>query len=284
MSATTSAATTCGSAPVRRWQGLRWSAIGLVAASWVSAACFGLYIVVFYLGAIPAGRMEQWNDNLPGLYEKTNVLSQGAMTAHLATGAIVLMLGPIQLIAYVRSRWPALHRWMGRVYVIASGAAGVGGLAFIFTKGTIGGEPMNAGFGLYGVLMLMASLQAWRYARTGRFDVHRAWAIRLFALTIGSWLYRMDYGFWLIAMHRIGHDEGFTGPFDVVMSFFFYLPNLAVAEVYLRTQQMHKNHVVRGLALVALNLATLVVAVGTYYFVRFYWGPGIVNTIAGRLS
>jgi uncharacterized membrane protein len=284
VSATSSATTIESSVPVRPPQGLRWSAIGLVAASWISAACFGLYIVAFYLGAIPAGRMQQWNDNLPGLYEKTNVLSQGAMTAHLAAGAIVLMLGPIQLIARVRNRWPALHRWLGRVYVIASAAAGAGGLAFIFSKGTIGGGPMNAGFGLYGALMLIASLQAWRYARARRFDIHRRWAVRLFALTIGSWLYRMDYGFWLIAMHRIGHNEGFTGPFDVVMSFFFYLPNLAVAEAYLRAQHISKNPVVRGAVLAALNLATLVVAVGTYYFVRFYWGPGIVNTIAGLLN
>jgi hypothetical protein len=33
-----------------------------------------------------------------------------AMTAHLATGAIILLLGPVQLIGAIRRRWPAVHR------------------------------------------------------------------------------------------------------------------------------------------------------------------------------
>jgi uncharacterized membrane protein len=261
---------------------LRWSATVLVGASWVSAGAFALYIFAFYLGAIRSQHMARWNDNLPGLYDKANVEAQAAIGIHMAAGAAVLLLGPVQLIGAVRRRWPALHRWLGRVYVIASAAAGVGGLVFIFAKGTIGGAPMNVGFGLYGALMLIASIEAWRHALAGRFDVHRAWAIRLFALAVGSWLYRMDYGFWLIGMNRIGHNEHFTGPFDVVMAYFFYLPNLAVAELFLRGQRMAQNRALRVTAICVLNLASLVVVVGTYYFARFYWGPAIMDAVTGR--
>lgn len=259
-----------------RW--LRWSGGGLVAASWISAACFGLYIVAFYLGAIPADDLQRWNENLSGLYAKNNLTALLAMTAHLATGAVILLLGPVQLIGSLRRRWPALHRWLGRLYVLTAAVAGLGGLAFIATRGTIGGGPMNLGFGLYGVLMVLAAVETWRHARARRFEAHRAWAIRLFALAIGSWLYRMDYGVWLTAGHRIGHQEDFRGPFDIVMAFFFYLPNLALAELFLRMRRLSAP-VLRCAAIGALNLATLVVALGSYYFIRFYWGPGIVHSL-----
>ena len=71
----------------------------------------------------------------------------------------------------------------------------------------------------------------------------------------------------------------FRGPFDVVMSF-FYVPNLALAELYLSARRMPRHPVVRISAAIALNAATLFVLVGTYYFLRYYWGPGIVGGLA----
>lgn len=271
---------------VSRWsRAVRWSGAALVAASWVSAAAFGLYIVAFYLGAIPAHRLDRWNDNLSGLYTQNHPAALLVMTAHLATGAILLLLGPIQLIGGVRRRWPRLHRWIGRLYVATAAIAGAGGLAFIATRGTIGGWRMSLGFGLYGVLMLLCSVEAYRHARARRFDVHRAWAIRLFALAIGSWLYRMDYGLWLTAApHHIGHRPDFHGPFDVIMAFFFYLPNLAITELFLRARTALSRPAVRVAATIVLNLASVVVVVGSYYFIRFYWGPGIVDGFLGRTT
>lgn len=256
---------------------LQWSGTGLVAASWASAAIFGLYVLAFYIGAIPAGNLDQWNQNLAGLYEKNNLAAILAIAAHFATGAVILLLGPVQLIDAIRRRWPAVHRWIGRVYVLTAAVAGVGGLGFIAAKGTIGGTQMNIGFAGYGVLIVLAAVETYRHARNLRFQKHRAWAIRLFALAIGSWLYRMDYGLWLTAAHGIGHTHTFRGPFDIVMSFFFYLPNLALAELYLRTRRMPPHPVFRVSTVIALNLATAIVVVGSYYFVRYYWGPAIIR-------
>ena len=261
---------------------LRWSVIGLVASSWLSAAVFGAYILAFYIFAIPA-HLSSWNDNLPGLYEKGNTSALIAMSTHLLAGAIILVLGPIQLMSSVRQRWPALHSWLGRVYVLTAGVAGLGGLGFILTEGTIGGPVMNAGFGLYGILVTLAAIETYRHARALRFETHRAWAIRLFALAVGSWLYRMDYGFWLIAAHRLGHTSNFHGPFDVVMSFFFYVPNLIVAELFLRAERLPSNFGLRFSAGTCLNVASLIVLIGTYYFTRFYWGPAILNSLRSNL-
>jgi len=259
----------------------RWSGVGLVAASWVSAAFFGAYIFAFYLGALHANQLDRWNENLPGLYAPRNPAALAAMTAHLATGAIILLLGPVQLIAAVRSRWPILHRWLGRLYVVTGAIAGLGGLGFIVLRGTIGGPAMSVGFGLYGLLMVLASVQTWRYARARQFDRHRAWAVRLFALAIGSWLYRMDYGFWLMAAHGAWHTENFHGAFDVAMAYLFYLPNLAMAELFLRGKRIGSHPVLLASATAVLSVAALVVAVGTYYFAHFYWGPAILAALPG---
>lgn len=256
---------------------LYWSGLGLVGVSWISAAAFGLYILRFYLASAAARQFAHWNDNLTGLYEPHFAVALLAIAAHMASGAVLLLLGPVQLIAAVRRRWPAMHRWLGRAYVLTAAVAGVGGLVFIVSRGTVGGWPVNLGFGLYGVLVVLSAEESCRHGRARRLEAHRAWSVRLFALTIGSWLYRMDYGFWLLAMRGLWHREDFHGPFDAMMAFWFYVPNLLLAELYLRGRRWPSNSSARVATALLLNAATLIIAVGTYYFVRFYWGSAILH-------
>ncbi len=260
---------------------LRWTSIALMVTVWLSSAIFGLYILAFYAGAFYTGELEQWNGVLPRLYEPDSPLATTSIGLHFAAGGLILALGFIQLISSVRQRAPGLHRWVGRVYVSAALLAGLGGFIFIVVKGTIGGTPMNIGFGLYGLLMLVAGVQTWRYARKRRLEVHRAWAIRLFALAIGSWLYRMDYGFWLLLTGGLGHRRTFDGPFDIVMAFFFYLPNLLVAETFIRAHRFDAHPVFRLTAAAMMAAAIGFLLIGTYYFTRFYWGPAILARLLG---
>jgi hypothetical protein len=255
---------------------LRWTSIALIATVWLSSAIFGLYILAFYAGAFSTGDLKQWNGVLPRLYEPDTPLATAGIGLHFAAGGIILALGFIQLIAAIRRRAPGLHRWVGRVYVSAALLAGLGGLIFITAKGTIGGTPMDIGFSLYGLLMLIAAIQTWRYAIARRLEVHRAWAIRLFALAIGSWLYRMDYGFWFLLAGGLGHTRAFDGPFDIVMAFFFYLPNLLVAEAFIRARRFDAHPALRLTAAAIMAGAIGFLLIGTYYFTRFYWGPAIL--------
>jgi len=104
--------------------------------------------------------------------------------------------------------------------------------------------------------------------------------MRLFALAIGSWLYRMEDGFWLTATHRLGHTGDFRGPFQLAMANFFFVPNLVFAELMLRWRERRPTAVPRLVAPAALNTATLFV-VGTYYFVRCYPGAGTTPCSGG---
>lgn len=253
------------------------AAVILVAVVWLSALLFGLYILAFYFIALLEGNTTQWNEVLPGLYDRNTQSATIGIGIHFAAGGIILILGCIQLITSLRLKYPALHRWLGRLYILASLGAAIGGLLFIFVKGTIGGTVMDIGFAGYGLFMLAAALATVYFARKHHYEQHRAWAIRLFALAIGSWLYRMDYGFWFLFTDGLGHTSDFSGPFDNFMAFFFYLPNLLVAEIFIGRYDLLKTTVARGGATVALGLASAFLILATFFFTTHLWGPAILE-------
>lgn len=165
--------------------------------------------------------------------------------------------------------------------MIAALLAGLGGLVFIAAKGTVGGTVMNTGFSFYGVLTVLAAVQTYRLARARRLQAHRAWSLRLFALAIGSWLYRMDYGFWLLLAASAGHTRDFRGPFDMLMAFGFYVPNLLVTEVCLRARRITTPPALRLVAAGVLAAATGFLLLGTYFFTKFLRGPAILHRLFG---
>jgi hypothetical protein len=258
---------------------LNWTARALTGTVWTSAALFGLYILCFYAAALFDGNIAKWNEGLPRLYESDTPIATAGIGLHFAAGGIILALGCIQFVGSIRTRYPIVHRSIGRIYVTAAFLAGVGGLTFIIAKGTIGGATMNVGFALYGLLTAGTAIETYRHARARRLDIHREWAMRLFALAIGSWLYRMEYGFWFLLADGAGHLKDFSGGFDKFMAFFFYVPNLLVVEALIRTRRAALSTGARWTATAAFAFATLFLLLGTYQFTRFYWGPAILARI-----
>jgi hypothetical protein len=254
---------------------LRWASRALVAVTWLSGAIFGAYILAHYGGAVAVARLDDWNSELPRLYEHATPLANLGIGVHFVSGGILLLLGPLQLLAGLRARRPGLHRFVGRLYVLAGLGAGLGGLTYIARKGTVGGVPMTVGFALYGALVALCAVETYRHARARRLDQHRAWALRLFALAVGSWLYRMDYGFWAL-LGGPGHTPRFDGGFDHFMDFFFYIPNLIVVELFVRARGRSAGPKARGLASFALGFAAAFLVLATYFFTRYAWGPAIV--------
>ena len=260
---------------------MKWAGIGLVAAVWISATLFGLYILAFYAIALVNGNTDQWNEVLPGLYDDQTRAATIGIGIHFAAGGIILILGCIQLMNSIRIKYPALHRWLGRLYVLSALGAGIGGLTFIFVKGTIGGTIMDIGFTGYGILTILAAVETIRHAYQKRFEKHRAWALRLFALAIGSWLYRMDYGFWFLFTDGLWHTSHFTGGFDYFMDFFFYLPNLLVAEIFIGRKSVLNTPFMKITGAILLFGATAFLVLATYFFTIHFWGPAILKLIFG---
>lgn len=252
----------------------------LVLASWISGAIFAAYIIGFFGGAALGGAGERWNEALPRLYDGRAWLSTAAIGTHFMAGGVLLLLGPMQLFGSIRRSLPGFHRWLGRIYVTSAGLAGLGGLGFIVGRGTVGGPLMDIGFGVYGALMVLCAHMAYTRARSGRYQQHRAWAIRLFALTVGSWLYRMEYGAWHVLTGGIGIESGFSGWFDAIMMFFFYVPNLLVAELFIRAHRHDRGTVASLGATTVLLAASAFIIFATWSFTARNWGPRMISGIA----
>lgn len=164
-----------------------------------------------------------------------NTAANMAIFAHMVMGGVITFLVPFQLMTALRRRYPALHRWSGRIIATAAIVTAMGGLVYIALRGTIGGLPMDAGFALYGALTLFAGARTWQLARQRDFRHHAAWALRFFWLAIASWLYRVQYGLWYLATDGLWSTPAFSGGFDLMMNVGFYLPHLIGVEIYLRT-------------------------------------------------
>jgi len=143
---------------------------------------------------------------------------------HAAGAATALLIGPLQFVASLRARRPRLHRWLGRSYVAGCLLGGVAG--FMLALGATSGPVARAGFGTLAVLWILASGQAWRMATARRFDEHRRWMIRSFALTFAAVTLRL----YLPLSHALGLD--FLTAYRAI-SFLAWVPNLIAAEIYL---------------------------------------------------
>ncbi|MEL6640388.1 MAG: DUF2306 domain-containing protein [Pseudomonadota bacterium] len=152
---------------------------------------------------------------------------------HMVTGAVITVLAPLQLVPILRRKWPVVHRWSGRVLVVFAFVTGCGGLAYIALHGTIGGPRMSVAFAIYGFLVLICALQTIRFARTRNWVAHQDWALRMFFLAIGSWLYRVHYAIWAPLTDRAGMARDFSGSFDQFNLWAFYVPYLVLLECVL---------------------------------------------------
>jgi hypothetical protein len=256
----------------------RYGLLKILSASvWLSCLLFGLYILGFYAQALITDDLLRWNTVLPGLYNKSNPVATGGIGIHFLGGGIVLILGSIQLVPILREKLPRFHRIIGSLYIICCTFAGFGGLLFIFSNRTIGGLPMDIGFGLYGILTITASFMTGYMAYRGNFAGHRAWAIRLYSLAVGSWFYRMGYGFWFLLTDKLGHTSSFSGPFDYFMDFFFYIPNLLIAEWIIRAKSLKNSHVFQWVTVIVLVITITYVWTATFFFTSKYWMSGIKN-------
>jgi Predicted membrane protein (DUF2306) len=99
--------------------------------------------------------------------------------------------------------------------------------AVVLSTGSTGGPMVAAGLGTLGTLWFLASAQGWRFARQRRFADHRAWMIRSFALTFAVVPLRLELHF--ADMMGWPALESYR-----VAAFLCWIPNLVLAELYLR--------------------------------------------------
>ena len=257
----------------------RIALIVLTVSSWISGILFALYIFGFYLLAHTKPEVEAWNDVLPQLYSPNEPAAMSGMIAHFFTGAVLLFFGPIQFSNALRKNFPYVHRWIGVSYTFAGFITGFGGLVFMLVLGAAGGITMLIGFGIYGVLMMVASVQTLRYAMLKQFATHREWAIRLFALGLGSWLYRIGYGLAFNVSGTKGMGINYSGPLDYFMDFAFFVIPLVIAELVIKGKNSPAYSFWKMYGGIASLVATAAIWWSSIYWFEFTWKSSILKLL-----
>ena len=151
-----------------------------------------------------------------------------ATSAHLAGGMIAILLGALQVSATLRKNYLNLHRWLGRIYVVAVITGGIGG--FVMALDSTGGLVTHFGFGLMAVCWVGCTVNAYRYIRAGNIAQHRAWMLRSYALTLAAVTLRI-----YLPLSQVAGYE-FVEAYRAI-SWMCWVPNLLVVEWFMLSHQ-----------------------------------------------
>lgn len=152
-----------------------------------------------------------------------NPLGVPWLVIHVGGAVTALALGSLQFVPGLRE--VGAHRWIGRTYVLGCLVGGAAGL--VLAPGSSAGPIASAGFGGLAVIWIAVNLLGWRAALDGRFAEHRRWMIRSWALTLAAVTLRL----YLPAVMAL--DLPFL-PWYRAIAFLCWVPNLVVAELWLR--------------------------------------------------
>jgi len=155
-----------------------------------------------------------------------NLFARPWLAVHAAGAATALLVGGFQFLPALRRR-RSIHRWLGRIYATGCIVGGLAGLRLAF--GTTAGVFAGVGFGLLALLWIYATTQAWRFARERRFEEHRRWMIRSFAMTFAAVTLRL----YLPIAPMLGYDfmVGYR-----LTAWVSWIPNLILVELWMRRQ------------------------------------------------
>jgi hypothetical protein len=249
------------------------------AAAWYVVAVIGQlifasYVAIFYGSAVLAGDFERWNRVMPHGYVAGDTLGNVIVLAHLVFAAVIVVGGIVQVTTGTQRWVPTLHRWNGRLYIVAVFVMGIGGLTMAARRGAVGDATQTFAIAFNAVLMMIFAVMVLRHALARRFDQHRRWALRLFLAVSGVWFFRIALMFWILVNRGpVGFDpETFRGPALIVIAFGQYLVPLAVLELYFRARDRGGPRVQITMA-TGLSALTLLTATGIVAATLMMWVP-----------
>lgn len=184
----------------------------LLCALSIGVAGYGLFVYAF----LPLGALV--HPEIRPAFEAHPV----GILAHVFAAALALLIGPFQFVGRLRRSAPALHRWLGRIYlglgVLIGGAAGL-----FMAQHAFGGLVARLGFASLALCWLYTGLKAWLAIRARDIGAHREWMIRNFALTFAAVTLRLYVPVALMS----GLD--FASAYAVI-AWLCWVPNLIVAQ------------------------------------------------------
>jgi Predicted membrane protein (DUF2306) len=158
-----------------------------------------------------------------------NAFAKPFLIFHVAAGVTALAVAPLQFVAGVRSRWPALHRQTGRLYLMSCAIGAPAG--FMLALGTTAGPVAAVGFAIPAILWALFTWLGWRSALARQFAEHREWMLRSYAITSTAITLRLM----LPTSALLGFD--FLPAYRVI-AWLAWMTNLALFELYIRRERV----------------------------------------------
>ncbi len=201
---------------------------------------FSTYIAMVYGGATLTGDTARWNHVMPKGYVPGDTAGNTAIMSHVLLAVVIMLGGAMQLTPAIRRRVPALHRWVGRGYVLAVSLTSLAGLYMVWMRGSVGDASQHVAISLNAVILTSCAILAWRAARARDFTTHRQWALRAYLAANGVFFFRLGLFLWLVINQGpVGFDsKTFTGPFLTTLAFAVYVVvPLSVLQLYFVAQR-----------------------------------------------
>lgn len=144
---------------------------------------------------------------------------------HAFAAGLALLLGPWQFSSRWRARRPRLHRWIGRVYLVAGiVVGGVSGL--LLSRIAQGGWVAQLGFACLALVWLYTGYQGYRAIRRGERAEHRRWMLRNHSLTLAAVSLRLYIPLFLAS--GVPFHDAYP-----VIAWICWVPHLVVAQWWL---------------------------------------------------
>jgi hypothetical protein len=255
---------------------LSGGALSVAAGFWLLVALIGqwaffYYIVAFYGTSTIAGNFEVWN-RLEALGRTPYVAGDAggniAYAAHALGAGIIAFGGALQLMPWIRNRFPAFHRWNGRLFLFTVTGLALSGFYLVWIRGTSPSFLEGLSTSLNGVLILVFAALALRYAMARNIAVHRRWAMRLYLVSNAQWFLRVGLFSYFVVNRMLGNDVSFGDPFLHFWTWGCYLVPLAVLQLYFFAQDIG-GAAVRVATTGVLVALALFMGVGIFAFSMF---------------
>lgn len=261
-------------------------ALSIIVTIWFAAAllgqlAFAIYIAVRY--GLPMINGEYQNINLSGNitgYVKDDLSGNVMLFAHLLPAALMSVSGMLQLIPSTRKRWPTVHRWNGRMFLMLAVTGALTGLYLTWLRGSRLSDLGAIGISINGILIILATLMAWRYALTRNIALHKRWAVHAFFLVNGVWTFRLLLmGWYVVNQGSNGNNNTLDGPVDLFFSFACYLLPMLIAELVFWAQR-HRNQTVKWCVAGVMTFGCLATLLGVFANITGSWIPRMVTAFS----
>ncbi len=144
---------------------------------------------------------------------------------HLVGGSLALLLGPVQFWPFIRKRFLAFHRTIGKLYMLGVLLIGISALRLSLVSTCV---PCRISLFLTTIFTLLATWFAWKAIMKRDIQTHRQMMVRSYVLVLAFVAVRIDEVFPLDFLFGALEDQLFR---RVVNEYFFSFVPLIIAEI-----------------------------------------------------